>query len=106
NGIKAASCRTDAFAGSDKPYNNAQLKELNGAPGATGGCVIGFKPPFQPNNPEVWPEKEAGKEDVAGNIMSFPIGGSSVGVAVHLGTVACKVKPTELNFTSKELSRI
>src|SRR5262249_4810413 len=46
NGIKAASCRTDAFAGSDKPYNNAQLKELNGAPGATGGCVIGFKPPF------------------------------------------------------------
>src|SRR5262249_549010 len=89
-GIKAASCRTDAFSGSDKPYNNAQLKEMNGAPGATGGCAITFVPPFQPNNPVEWPFKKAGEEDVAGNIMSFPIGGSSVGVAVHLGTTACK----------------
>src|SRR5262245_53629709 len=105
-GIKAASCRTDAFSGSDKPYNNAQLKEMDGAPGATGGCAISFVPPFQPNNPTEWPLKKVGEEDAAGNIMSFPIGGSSVAVVLHLGTTACKVRPAELNFTSKELSRI
>jgi len=33
-GIKAASCRTDAFAGDSLPYTEAQYKELNSAPGS------------------------------------------------------------------------
>jgi ABC-type phosphate transport system substrate-binding protein len=35
-GLKAASCRTDAFAGSDNPYTETQLKELNETPGQGG----------------------------------------------------------------------
>jgi ABC-type phosphate transport system substrate-binding protein len=38
--------------------------------------------------------------------MSFPIGGSSVTIPVHLGTTACTTRPTALNFTPKEVSRI
>ena len=47
-GLKAASCRTDAYAGDSLPYTEAQLAELNGAPGATKGCTIPFDPPFAP----------------------------------------------------------
>jgi len=108
-GIKAASCRTDAFAGSDIPYAKAQLEELNGTPGKTGGCGIDtgtekvFVPPFQPNSPIEWP----GKEDTTEKIMSFPIGGSSVAIATHLTNAECKGKaPTELQFTAKEVDNL
>ena len=52
NGVKAANCRTDAFAGTDIPYSQAQLVELDGTPGAAGigGCGITFEPPFTPNS--------------------------------------------------------
>jgi ABC-type phosphate transport system substrate-binding protein len=101
-GIKAESCRTDAFAGSDKPYNKAQLKELDEAPGKTGGCAIAFEPPFQPK-PGPWPNAA----DIQANMMSMPIGGSSEPIVVHLGAGTCEGKaPTSLNFTGKEVSRI
>jgi ABC-type phosphate transport system substrate-binding protein len=103
NGIKAASCRTDAFSGTDKPYNKKQLEELDGVPGATGGCAISFIPPFQPT-PGPWPDKESEKEDQKASVMSFPIGGSSVTIPIHL-TCAGKAV-TELNFNAKEVSRI
>ncbi len=50
NGLKAASCRTDAFAGTDTPYSRLQLEQLDGAPGAMGGCSITFEPPFEPKS--------------------------------------------------------
>jgi ABC-type phosphate transport system substrate-binding protein len=106
-GLKAMSCRTDAFAGTDLPYSIAQLKEENEAPGKTGGCGIAFTPPFQPNAPAVWPDKEAGHEDLTAKMMSFPIGGSSVTLPVNLTAEECEgTKPTELKFTPKEVSRI
>lgn len=117
-GLKTASCRTDAFAGTDLPYNNAQLKELNEAPGK---LVEGegkkcsetttFRFPFQPNEPpKEWPDKEAGHEDTTANLMSFPVGGSSVALPVHITAATCENNaanvPTELKFTAKEVSRI
>lgn len=106
-GLKAASCRTDAYAGSDKPYNRTQLKELDEAPGKLGGCAITFTPPFQPNSPATWPDKEAGKEDITANMMSFPVAGSSVALPVNLTAANCEgTAPTELKFTAKEVSRI
>jgi ABC-type phosphate transport system substrate-binding protein len=113
-GLRAASCRTDAFAGTDLPYSEAQLKELDGAPAlltekegkacSKEGLAEGkFLPPFQPNTPAEWP----GKEDTAGTIMSFPVGGSSVTLPVNLTAATCGgTAPTSLNFTPKEVSRI
>jgi ABC-type phosphate transport system substrate-binding protein len=105
-GIKATSCRTDAFAGTDIPYSKKQLEEMDGVAGTTGGCEIPFTPPFQPS-PGPWPDKEAGKEDSQANVMSFPIGGSSVTIPVHLLAGSCGgTAPAALNFTPKEVSRI
>jgi ABC-type phosphate transport system substrate-binding protein len=106
SGIKATSCRTDAFAGTDIPYSKKQLEEMDGVAGTTGGCEIAFTPPFQPT-PGPWPDKEAGKEDSKANVMSFPIGGSSVTIPVHLASTSCGgTTVKELNFTPKEVSRI
>jgi ABC-type phosphate transport system substrate-binding protein len=108
NGVKGASCRTDAFTGTDIPYSRAQLVELDGAPGATGGCPTGttLEPPFTPN---AAPFPNA--NDIQANIMALPIGGSSVTVAVHLtggtgGSCPTGTVPTSLKFTPKEVSRI
>jgi ABC-type phosphate transport system substrate-binding protein len=104
NGVKAASCRTDAFAGTDIPYSREQLEQLDGATGATGGCSIAFEPPFEP---KAAPFPAA--NDIQANVMSFPVGGSSVTVAVHLTSGAggsCTTVPTSLKFTPKEVSRL
>jgi ABC-type phosphate transport system substrate-binding protein len=106
NGIKAASCRTDAFGGTDTPYSRAQLEQLNGVAGATGGCSIAFEPPFQPN-PAPFPNVN----DTQANVMTLPIGGSAATVAVHLtggagGSCPTGTVPTSLNFTSEEVSRL
>jgi ABC-type phosphate transport system substrate-binding protein len=105
-GLSAASCRTDAYAGSSLPYNEAQLLELNGAPGAVGGCGITFEPPFQPNTAPF-----PNSNDIAAPVMALPVGGSAVTVAVHLtggtgGSCPTGTVPTTLKFTPKEVSRI
>jgi len=119
-GLRGASCRTDAFEGTDLPYNNTQLKELEAAAGTltetgekksctSGGLAEGkFLPPFQPNSPASWPDKEAGKEDTTAPLMSFPVGGSSAALAVHLTEASCggTKPPTSLEFTAKEVSRL
>jgi ABC-type phosphate transport system substrate-binding protein len=110
-GEKATDCRTDSFGGTDVPYKKSQLEEMDGVPGAgkeLGGtaCNIAFEPPFQPK-PGPWPDKETEKEDTKGNLMSFPIGGSSVTIPVHLLAGSCGgTAPTALDFTPKEVSRI
>jgi ABC-type phosphate transport system substrate-binding protein len=106
NGIKAANCRTDAFAGSDTPYSEKQLTELDGAPGAAGigGCSLpsGFEPPFTPNTAPF-----PNTNDITAPVMALPVGGSAVTVAVHLGTTSCTgTAPTSLHFTPKEVSRL
>lgn len=106
NGVKAASCRTDAFAGTDIPYSRAQLEQLDGAPGATGGCSLTFEPPFEPKSAPF-----PAANDIQANVMSFPVGGSSVTVAVHLtggagGSCPTGTVPTSLKFTPKEVSRL
>jgi ABC-type phosphate transport system substrate-binding protein len=96
NGRKAASCRTDAFGGSDAPYSDAQLAQLRGAPGAVGGCptTAQITPPFMVAGP--WPSAN----DVQAPIMSFPVAGSSEVVAVNLTGAACSTPPSALQFTA------
>lgn len=107
SGVKAANCRSDAFAGTDTPYSRTQLGELNGTPGAAGiGCNSTIEPPFTPN---VAPYPNV--NDIQANVMALPVGGSSVTVAVHLtggtgGSCPTGTVPTSLKFTPKEVSRI
>jgi ABC-type phosphate transport system substrate-binding protein len=118
-GLKATSCRTDAFAGTDLPYSVEQLEQLDGKPGLLvekegTTCAAGingkFTPPFAPNAPEEWPDTQSGKEDTTAPVMSFPVGGSSVALPINLTAATCGGKaenvPTSLEFTAKEVSRI
>jgi hypothetical protein len=101
-GLKAASCRTDAYAGDSLPYTEAQLAELDGAPGKTGGCTLAFAPPFTPQaTGNVFPNAA----DVTAPIMSFPVAGTATTIAVNFGT-ACTKDPTGLKLDAKEASRL
>jgi ABC-type phosphate transport system substrate-binding protein len=101
-GQKAASCRSDAFAAADQPYTEETLAQENGEPGATGGCPT-FTPPFQPS-PSPFPNAN----DIKAPMMSFPIAGSAVTIAVDLPENSCaeNKEPTSLKFTKREVSRI
>jgi ABC-type phosphate transport system substrate-binding protein len=100
NGQKAASCRTDAFAGTDIPYDTATLSLLNGAPGATGGCAITFTPPNPPNS-GTFPDPN----DVQAPIMSFPIAAGAVGQGYHLTSSDCGGRTVgTLKLTGKMIS--
>jgi len=106
-GLKALSCRTDAYAGSDKPYSEANFKELNEPAGKTGGCKLAFAPPFTPQAAGNNFELNFG-ENITAPFMSFPVAGSSVAVPVNLtgGGICVKAVPTSLKFTIRELSRL
>ncbi len=101
-GLKAASCRTDAFAGTDLPYSNEELAKLDGTPGELGGCSLTFTPPFEPK-PAPFPSSE----DIQAKVMSFPIAGSSVALPINLTAANCGgTAPSGLNFNANEVSRI
>lgn len=111
-GVAGASCRSDAFDGTDIPYEQKQLEELDGAPaeeaGGAASCTT-FEPPFQPK-PAPFPNSL----DIKANVMAIPIGGSAVTVAVKLTagaggtcpTLTTAELPKSLKFTPKEVSRI
>jgi ABC-type phosphate transport system substrate-binding protein len=102
-GQKAASCRTDAFSGTDVPYDQATLTSLNGAPGGLGGCAITFVPPFSPNSPAVWPDPT----DATAKVMSFPVAGSSVGIGVNLSAANCGgTAPGSINLSTANMSKL
>jgi ABC-type phosphate transport system substrate-binding protein len=103
-GRTAMQCRTDAFGGSDGPYSNAQLAALNGAPLAAASC-----PPTVGTT--VSPFLQAGfpnAADATAPMMSFPIGGASVVVAVNLTGAACPGGPAPgaLQFTASMVDGI
>jgi ABC-type phosphate transport system substrate-binding protein len=111
-GLLAASCRTDAYAGDSLPYSETQLAEIDSAPGTFGGskgeCKLSFAPPYAPQAPN---NEFPNAADIAAPIMSFPIGGSSVAVAVNFGTAKGTIctgsaVPTSLKLNAKEVSRI
>src|SRR5262245_61527322 len=110
-GLLGASCRTDAFFGSDIPFTRATLAALNAAPGAL-GCSSFYdttatppgqiSPPYQPT-PGPWPDSH----DVSAPIMSFPTGGTAVAIGVYLRAADCGgTKPTSLSLTTSMISRL
>jgi ABC-type phosphate transport system substrate-binding protein len=119
-GIKAAICRTDAYAGGSSPYTNEQLVNKLDGPVLTAGtaaaekegCDLKFSPPFAPlvtaNGKGEFDYPSTG--DITAPIMSFPVAATATTVAVNLtgGSPAiCTTKvPTSLSLTAKEVSRI
>jgi len=107
-GQKAVSCRSDAFGGSDKPYDKATLASLKGAAGALGGCsplgTGGFLPPYTPN---VAPFPDAGDASNV-NMMSFPVAGSSVAIGVNLSVAqdGAGCDASNLQWQVSDLSKI
>ena len=108
-GLKAAICRTDAYAGDSLPYTEAQLAELNAAPTTgTKACTFPFDPPFQPQvTPNGKGEYEyANSNDVQAKIMSVPVAGTATSIPVNLAGSCTNGTPTALEFNAQEVSRI
>ncbi len=125
-GINRMICRTDNFAGTDLPYNNTQLTNMDSAPGtgiisgSTTGCSTGASPalntaavppPFGPQTSVGYPNTN----DATANVMSFPVGAGAVAFAINLnngtapggGTVKCtNGTPSSIDLTADELDKI
>jgi hypothetical protein len=116
------SCRTDAFGGTDIPYTSAVLTTLNGAPGGISGCDLpgggaptSFLPPYTPSPNSTTctgaaptPCYPSGSNSTA-RVMTLPITGGAVAIAIHLGTVACPAPatiPTSVTLTALDLSKL
>jgi ABC-type phosphate transport system substrate-binding protein len=104
-GLIAASCRTDAYAGTSLPYTQAQLLELNSTPGILPTnegktCTLPITVPFTPQSP--YPNSN----DIAAPIMTIPVAGSAVALAVNLTGSCTNGTPTSLEFTPLEVSRL
>jgi ABC-type phosphate transport system substrate-binding protein len=100
----ALSCRTDAFGGSDIPYNHTDFTKIDGAPGTEAGglgsCLkTGFVSPFQ---------STGAATDPAGNMITLPIGGGAVAFVVNLPT-ACQntaTGTTPYQFTTADIAAL
>jgi ABC-type phosphate transport system substrate-binding protein len=114
-GQKAMSCRTDAFAGSDIPYDNATLALLDSAPGsisingktgaagcsdtvANGGFGSDYAPSYAPNG-GTYPNAA----DQTAKMMSFPVAGASEAVFADLHGI-CTTVPTTITLTGLQIS--
>jgi ABC-type phosphate transport system substrate-binding protein len=124
-GLNAIACRADLFAGTDKPYNQAQLTGEDAAPSPANTAVLGtgatctskglantlnggtanpaFVPPYEPlgatgTTVGGYPNSA----DTAGNLMSFPVAGSAVAIGVNFnGTAGC---PTTVKLTGQMIA--
>ncbi|MGO9974716.1 MAG: hypothetical protein ACLP01_18300 [Solirubrobacteraceae bacterium] len=113
NGKTVLSCRTDAFGGTDIPYAMADWNAINGAPNAE-VAVSGkacypnaYVAPFQQY---IGGNDNADAQGSAGNgVMSFPIGGSAVEIAVNLTRAECTVGSGAigpLHFTAGDIANL
>jgi hypothetical protein len=102
-GLAAVSCRTDSFGGSDAPYTQSTLSELNGAPGAYGcGGLSGVTPPYPPNSGPY-----PARNDTSAPVMTFPIAGTAVAIGVNLQASDCSgTKPASIQLTTSMISRL
>jgi ABC-type phosphate transport system substrate-binding protein len=110
-GITSQECRTDAFAGSDKPYNQTDLTNMRGAPGS-GGCtaVTGSDPSgaqVNPFTPTGTPFPGAG--DVTSPILSFPVAVSAVALGINFtaaGSNATCRNANNYHFSANQVSKL
>jgi len=104
-GQQAASCRTDAYSGSDIPYDTNTLGQLNGAVGAVPGSCAAFaayNPLFPPSGG--YPN---GSDTGSVQVMSFPVAISSIVVGMFFGgTAGCPTPTTAVNLSKQDVADI
>lgn len=110
-GLNRMSCRTDFFAGTDLPYNNSQLTDLDSTPGqlltdesSTCGAKINtsaFPSPFGPAA-----SSYPNTSDASASIMGMPIAAGAVALATNLTGMCTNGTPTGLNLTADEFDKI
>jgi ABC-type phosphate transport system substrate-binding protein len=126
NGINAAKCRSDAFAGSDGPVTKQDVADTRVAPGAMPAAVLsacaalsdGIAPDLTPlynPTPGPWPNAAdtlatftpTGAQARTG-AMQFPVAGASVAMGVNLTAANCPglTAAPSINLTSSQASRI
>jgi ABC-type phosphate transport system substrate-binding protein len=111
-GLNRMSCRSDFFAGTDLPYNNSQLTDLDTTPGqllTDGASTCGAKvnlsavpPPYGPQTTVGYPNTG----DASAQIMGMPIGAGAVAIAENLNGMCTSGTPGSLNLTADELDKI
>jgi ABC-type phosphate transport system substrate-binding protein len=120
------SCRAVPFSGTDTPYSNSNLANLNGNPGAQGGSNTwypgtatechGVVSAGQPDlntwlNPFYGTTgnypflgTSAATADQNANVMSFPVTGTAVAVGVYFGASPPAGCPTTPQLTKQNIS--
>jgi len=119
-GQRATSCRAVPFGGTDIPYDNNTLAQLNGTPGlvdgntwfpsatecsANGFSNTGYQNPFY-GTAGAYPfiAGTAAASDQTANVMSFPVGGTAVAVGVFWGLPRPAGCPATPQITGQQLS--
>jgi ABC-type phosphate transport system substrate-binding protein len=100
-GYRAASCRTDAYAGVSVPYTNEQLAVID--EGGEDCFTTRFVAPYQPQAEE---KHYPNALDIKAPIMSFPIGATALAVTANLHSLCSQGEPTTLKLTLREVSRL
>ena len=98
-GQRATICRTDHFAGSDIPYDDATKALFDGPAGTLGAlggnCVPAVTPPYA-NGQTTFPAAA----DATAPVMSFPVAGSSVQIGINLQNANCGgTRPAAIQLT-------
>ena len=122
-GNTLTSCRMVPFSGTDTPYSNANLTNLDGNPGAQGGGNVWWTPgpathcaggspnfntyldPFYGtagNYPTLGTDAASG--DQPANVMSFPVSGTAVAVGVYFGASPPAACPSTPQLTKAQIS--
>jgi ABC-type phosphate transport system substrate-binding protein len=120
-GEQAVACRTDAFGGTDLPYDQARLQAIWGAPGTW--TFDGFAncdeltqnanatPPYTPSPNAAspfYPSTANGATNAQANMMSFPVAGGAAAIGVHFNAADtnCPHTAAATTLTTAQMSQI
>jgi ABC-type phosphate transport system substrate-binding protein len=116
NGEAAMACRTDAFGGTDIPYDQTGLGQLWGPAGTftrdgITGCdpgstfVSDYTP--QPNAAApFYPSTQNGATNTQANMMSFPVAIGSAAIGVHFTSSGCPTAGSQIQLTPSQISQL
>jgi ABC-type phosphate transport system substrate-binding protein len=120
-GEQAMACRTDAFGGTDLPYNQARLTTLWGPAGTwtfdgAANCDEETQsatavPPYTPSPNAAspfYPSTQNGATNTTANMISFPVAGGAAAIGVHFAATDANCPHTNAaaTLTTTQLSQI
>lgn len=119
NGEAAMACRTDAFGGTDIPYDQAGLGQLWGPAGTfTRDGITGCDPgtSFVANYPPLpnggtgaqYPSTVNGATNTQATMMSFPVAIGSAAIGVHFASTdtGCPTAGTQITLSQSQISQL